>query len=84
MKTQNIEKIIEKVEACKVALLELFKTASDVADDTTADESEAELGRVESWMVASSTATIWLGAQAQFDELVDILNEINNKKTNNK
>jgi len=79
MKQQDIEAIIAKIEDCKKALQELQKVTSDVANSIANDENESDEANVHGWMLASAFTTIFVGCDAQFDALAEVIKDINKK-----
>lgn len=78
MKTQDIQRIIEQAEACKVALRELQSRTSDAMVDTIKDGDD-ELNCTYAAMANSISTVIGIGTQAQINELLSLIENINKK-----
>lgn len=79
MKTQDIQKIIEQAEACKVAIKELQSRTGDAMNNTINDEESDELDRKYGTMANAAVTVLGIGAEAQINEILSLIKIINKK-----
>lgn len=78
MKQQNIEKIIEQVEACKKSLKELVRTVNETTAREEHDETVDQLDASAELLLYNATANVLAqGGIAQLSYLKELIIEIN-------